>query len=200
MSKRSRYLLWLRRVAIVLVALVFFGWMGHWYLQIQDANDRVAAENMRLETFIAGQSAMQQALAAKDYRTAITTGLALQGTIDLTDDETVNLLGLEGFAYFNLADSVNGTARLTDLIASRDAYEAALAGLNGVEDLRYASICASLGGVYYSLADFGDRTTNLQIALAYYKENATFSDRQDDTVTVTTYTMMAYINDALRQG
>ncbi len=200
MLKRTRYLLWLRRVIILLIVLAFFAGMGYWYLQIQDVNARADAENARLEAFLSGRSAMQDAVTAGDYRGAITTGLALQETVELLGDEKVDVLGLEGYAYFNLAHSANGTARRDGLRASRDAYEGALAGLNGVEDGRYASICASLGGVYYALADFEDREANLQTALDYYQKNVAYTGDQDPTVKVKSFTMIAFIKDELRAG
>jgi predicted negative regulator of RcsB-dependent stress response len=184
----------------MLVILGFIGGMGYWYLQVRDVNAQADAANARLDAFVSGRAAVQNAVAAGDYREAVTAGLALQGTIELRGDENVDILGLEGFAYYNLAATENGTARRDDLRASRDAYEAALAGLNGVQDGRYASICASLGGVYHALADFEDWTANLQTALDYYQQNVDYAGAQDPAVKVKSFTMIAFIKDELQAG
>jgi tetratricopeptide (TPR) repeat protein len=197
MTKRMIFLLWLRRFIITVILITFVGGMAYWYLQIDAANAEVAAANARLDTFVNGRAAMESAAAAGNYRAVVDRGAALQGSIALVGDEKVDVRALEGFAYFNLAGTADDETRLTDLLASRDAYEGALAALDGAEDARYASICFSLGGVYYALSDFLDETGTLQTALDYYRKNAAYTGAQDPAVTDETRDMIAYIEDRL---
>jgi hypothetical protein len=193
MKKRSRTLLWVRRVVIALVFIAFAIGMTHWYFEVKSVNARAAAQNARLAAFIEGRATMQAAVGDGDYRGAITDGLALRGTIALYDWENVDVLTLEGFAYFKLAEDEAGTARWNDLRASRDAYAAALAGLDGARDARYASICFSLGGVYFALADYEDETASLQTALDYYRLNAAYDGPQAPAVQTEVSDKIAYL-------
>jgi hypothetical protein len=153
--------IWIRRLIVAIIVLGFLGGMAYWYLQIQSNNDEVAAANARLQTFNYSRTHIQQAVAAGNYQSAVDQSLVLQGSIELTAEENLDILALQGFSYFKLAETATGTARYNDLVASRDAYQGVLAGLNGAQDSRYAATCFSLAGVYYALAGFENKTANL---------------------------------------
>jgi tetratricopeptide (TPR) repeat protein len=182
---------------VAIIVLGFLGGMGYWYIQIKNNNDEVNAANTRLETFNSGRSSIQAAVTAGNYQSAVDQSLALQGAIELTSEEQADILAMQAFADFKLAETAIGATRLNDLLASRDAYLGVITALNGVQDGRYASACFSLGGVYYALADFQDKTANLQQALAYYQKVAAYTGTQDPAVKAEAAKMITYIQDHL---
>ena len=189
--------IWIRRLIVAIIVLGFLGGMAYWYLQIKSNNDDVAAANARLEAFQTGRQSVQDKVAAGNYQAAVDESLALQGSIELTAEENLDILALQGFSYFKLAEAATGTARYNDLIASRDAYEGVLTGLNGMQDSRYAATCFSLAGVYYALAGFENKTANLQAALDYYQKNADYAGTQDPAVKAESLDMIEYIQTQL---